>query len=58
MWCVDFFCGGGNVGVNVNANRVIAVDKENCLNKFFIPFNGFILLAFGFNPSAVNKNPV
>lgn len=28
---VDFFCGGGNVGVNVNANRVIAVDKENCL---------------------------
>ena len=30
---VDFFCGGGNVGVNVKANKVIAVDKEECLIK-------------------------
>ena len=28
---VDYFCGGGNVGINVNANKVIAVDKEQCL---------------------------
>lgn len=35
---VDYFCGGGNVGVNVKANKVIAVDKEkyliNVLNLF------------------------
>ncbi len=35
---VDYFCGGGNVGVNINANKVIAVDKEkyliNVLNLF------------------------
>lgn len=28
---VDYFCGGGNVGINVKANKVIAVDKEKCL---------------------------
>lgn len=28
---VDFFCGGGNVGVNVKAKKIIAVDKEECL---------------------------
>ena len=35
---VDYFCGGGNVGVNINAKKVIAVDKEkyliNVLNLF------------------------
>lgn len=35
---VDYFCGGGNVGVNMKANKVIAVDKEkyliNVLNLF------------------------
>lgn len=35
---VDYFCGGGNVGVNINAKKVIAVDKEkyliNVLNIF------------------------
>ena len=35
---VDYFCGGGNVGVNMNANKIIAVDKEkyliNVLNLF------------------------
>jgi len=35
---VDYFCGGGNVGVNVKANKVIGVDKEkyliNVLNLF------------------------
>ena len=28
---IDYFCGGGNVGVNINANKVIAVDKEKYL---------------------------
>ena len=28
---VDYFCGGGNVGVNINAKKVIAVDKEKYL---------------------------
>lgn len=35
---VDYFCGGGNVGVNMKANKIIAVDKEkyliNVLNLF------------------------
>lgn len=35
---VDYFCGGGNVGVNIEAKKVIAVDKEkyliNVLNIF------------------------
>ena len=35
---VDYFCGGGNVGVNINTKKVIAVDKEkyliNVLNLF------------------------
>lgn len=28
---VDYFCGGGNVGINIKAKKVIAVDKEKCL---------------------------
>ena len=28
---VDLFCGGCNVGVNVNANRIIAIDKLDVL---------------------------
>jgi len=28
---VDLFCGGCNVGVNVNANKVIAIDKLNVI---------------------------
>lgn len=28
---VDYFCGGGNVGVNMKANKIIAVDKEKYL---------------------------
>lgn len=35
---VDYFCGGGNVGANIIANKIIAVDKEkyliNVLNLF------------------------
>lgn len=28
---IDYFCGGGNVGINVKAKKVIGVDKEKCL---------------------------
>lgn len=28
---VDFFCGAVNVGANINAKRIIAIDKEKCL---------------------------
>ena len=28
---VDFFCGGGNVSVNVNAKNIVAIDKETNL---------------------------
>lgn len=38
---VDFFCGGGNVGVNVKANKVIAVDKEECLIKVLNSFKRY-----------------
>ena len=30
---VDYFCGGGNVGVNINANKIIGIDKEKYLIK-------------------------
>lgn len=28
---VDYFCGGGNVGINIKAKKVVAVEKEKCL---------------------------
>ena len=28
---VDLFCGGCNIGVNVNANKIIAIDKLNVI---------------------------
>ncbi|MDD2376484.1 MAG: Dam family site-specific DNA-(adenine-N6)-methyltransferase [Clostridia bacterium] len=28
---VDFFCGAVNVGANINAKKIIAIDKEKCL---------------------------
>lgn len=30
---VDFFCGGGNVAINSNAKKIIAIDKETNLIK-------------------------
>ena len=44
---VDLFCGGCNVGVNVNANKIIAIDKLNViinLMKIFKELNSELII--------------
>ena len=38
---VDFFCGGGNVSVNSNAKKIIAIDKETNLIKILEIFRKY-----------------
>ncbi len=38
---VDFFCGGGNVAVNSNAKKIIAIDKEESLIKILELFKNY-----------------
>lgn len=38
---VDFFCGGGNVAVNSNAKKIIAIDKEESLIKILDLFKNY-----------------
>ena len=38
---VDFFCGGANVAVNSNANKIIAIDKETNLIKILELFKNY-----------------
>lgn len=38
---VDFFCGGGNVAVNSNAKKIIAIDKETNLIKILELFKNY-----------------
>lgn len=38
---VDFFCGGGNVAINSNAKKIIAIDKETNLIKILELFKNY-----------------
>jgi DNA adenine methylase len=38
---VDFFCGGGNVAVNSNAKKIIAIDKETNLIRILELFKNY-----------------
>ena len=38
---VDFFCGGANVAVNSNANKIIAIDKETNLIRILDLFKNY-----------------
>ena len=37
-WCIDLFCGGGNVGVNAPCNKVIFNDNNSLLRFMFGTF--------------------
>ncbi|SKA92853.1 DNA adenine methylase/adenine-specific DNA-methyltransferase [Clostridium sp. USBA 49] len=44
---IDLFCGGCNVGINVNANKIIAIDKSNViinLMKIFKELNSELII--------------
>ena len=62
---VDLFCGGCNVGVNVNANKIIAIDKLNViinLMKIFKELNSELIITkikdtiYEFNMSDTSKH--
>ncbi len=38
---VDFFCGGGNVAINSNAKKIIAIDKETNLIRILELFKNY-----------------